>query len=172
MNARIALLLLASACGAPNQSSPGPSPLPAASTALADAASPGAAATPSASSGPEMPEAKTEVAAGTESAGGSVLIGEIAAPKKFNPAPTMAALQPDLLGCYRKARAAVPTLRGKLKLRVIVNETGAAQSIAAEPGGGANNPALVSCLGDAIKTASFPKPGGTAILIVPLLFRP
>jgi hypothetical protein len=84
----------------------------------------------------------------------------------------MAALQPDLLGCYRKARGAVPTLRGKLKLRVIVNETGAAQSVAAEPGGGANDPALVSCLGDAIKGASFPKPGGTAILIVPLLFRP
>jgi hypothetical protein len=170
MNARIALLLLVSACGAPNQSSPGPSPPPAPST---DRAGAGAGAGAGADAGADAGAgagAGTDV--GTEGARGSVLIGEIAAPKKFNPAPAMAALQPDLLGCYRKIRASVPTLRGKLKLRVIVNETGTAQSVAAEPGGGANDPALVSCLGDAIKAASFPKPGGTAILIVPLLFRP
>jgi hypothetical protein len=94
------------------------------------------------------------------------------APKTFKPGPTLAALVPDMVACYRKARGSVPSLRGKLKLRVVVSETGAAQAVAAEAGGGANDPALVSCLDEAFKGATFPKPGGTAILLVPLVFRP
>jgi hypothetical protein len=170
MNARIALLpVVLASCGAPTRSSPEPaSPDPTPSAERADAAAPTAAgstaATPSAAVA--VPEASVEVT------GGSVLIGEIAAPKKFNPAPTLAALVPDLLSCYRRVRGSIPTLRGKLNLRVIVSEVGAAQAVAAEPGGGANDPTLVSCLGEALKGATFPKPGGTAIIIVPLVFRP
>jgi hypothetical protein len=105
-------------------------------------------------------------------AGGTVLIGEIASPKTFKPGPTIERLEPGLLSCYRQVRAAVPSLHGKLKLRVVVNEMGAAQNVAAEPGGSANVPALVSCIAEAFKGATFPKPGGTAIVIVPIVFRP
>jgi hypothetical protein len=94
------------------------------------------------------------------------------APKSFNPGPTIQGLAADLLSCYRRVRASVPTLHGKLKLRVVVNEAGVAQGATAEPGGSANDPALVSCLSDALKAAAFPKPGGTAIVVVPLVFRP
>jgi hypothetical protein len=169
MSTRIAVLLLLAACGAPARSSPepatamasGPSPSATADAAAADAAAADAAAEPT-----EHGERADRPS------GGSVLVGEIMAPKTFKPAPTLAALVPDMVACYRKARGSVPSLRGKLKLRVVVSEIGAAQSVAAEPGGGANDPALVSCLDEAFKGATFPKPGGTAILLVPLVFRP
>jgi|HubBroStandDraft_1064217.scaffolds.fasta_scaffold497508_2 hypothetical protein len=167
MSARIPLLLLLVACcGAPNRSSPEPTtgPAPTPSAEPVDAGAPTATLVHSA--GPPVPEAGAEVT------GGTVLIGEIAAPKKFNPSPTIAALVPDLLTCYGRARGSVPALRGKLNLRVVVSEVGATQSVAAEPGGGANAPTLVSCIEDALKGATFPKPGGTAIIIVPLVFRP
>jgi len=54
---------------------------------------------------------------------------------------------------------------------VVINEAGVAQSATAEPGGSADDPALVSCLDEVFKTAAFPKPGGTAIVVVPLVFR-
>jgi hypothetical protein len=170
MNARIALLpLVLASCGAPTRSSPEPAtPAPTPSAESAGATAPTAAGSTEAA--PSAAAAASEPSA--EVTGGSVLIGEITAPKTFNPAPTLAALVPDLLSCYRRARGSVATLRGKLNLRVIVNEVGAAQAVASEPGGGANDPALVSCLGEALKGATFPKPGGTAIIIVPLVFRP
>jgi hypothetical protein len=171
MNVRTVLLLLVAGCGAPNRASPEPAtgPLRAPSTESSDAG-------PSAGGASATPVTTADVApkgeAGAEATGGSVLIGEITAPKKFNPGPTLAGLVPDLLTCYRKVRGSVPTLRGKLNLRVVVSETGAAQGVAAEPGGRANDPTLVSCIGEALKGAAFPKPGGTAIIVVPLVFRP
>jgi hypothetical protein len=120
----------------------------------------------------DAPSATTAVQPSATDTNGSVLIGEIAAPKAFNPAPTLANLVPDFLTCYRSVRATVPSLRGKLKLRVIVSEAGAAQTVTAEPGGNANQPAMVSCLADSLRSATFPKPAGTAIIIVPLVFRP
>jgi hypothetical protein len=168
---RIAVLLLLAACGAPARSSAepaaatasGPAPSATAEDAGADVARANAAG---ADASPEP------TAHGEGPSGGSVLVGEIMAPKTFKPGPTLAALVPDMVACYRKARGSVPSLRGKLKLRVVVSETGAAQAVAAEAGGGANDPALVSCLDEAFKGATFPKPGGTAILLVPLVFRP
>lgn len=182
MKSRMALLLLAAGCGAsarvsgettsgrgPTASSEPPSPQAAHTVEVApDAASPPAAHTVEATTVPAP--AAAQLRPGDTS--GSVLIGEIAAPKTFNPAPTLAALVPDLLTCYRGVRATIPSLRGKLKLRVTVSEVGIPQNVAAELGGSANNPALVSCLGDALKGATFPKPPGTAIIVVPLVFRP
>jgi outer membrane biosynthesis protein TonB len=75
------------------------------------------------------------------------------------------------VGCYQRARARNPSLHGKLKLRIVVNEAGAVQSVHGEPGGSADDPALVACIGDAMKEAKFPKPGGTATIVVPLVFR-
>jgi hypothetical protein len=171
MNPRTVLLLLLAGCGAPNRASPEPAtgPLPAPSMQSSDAGTPtsGGSAAPTTTG-----DAALEADASAEATGGSVLIGEIAAPKKFNPGPTLAGLVPDLLTCYRKVRGSLPTLRGKLSLRVVVSEVGAAQGVAAEPGGRANYPALVSCIGEALKGATFPKPGGTAIIVVPLVFRP
>jgi hypothetical protein len=168
MKTRMALLLVAAACGAPERVSREPTaelgPAPGAQSF--DAATPTPARVAEPASAPAGPEP------GPTEPSGSVLIGEIAAPKRFNPGPTLAGLVPDLLTCYRRVRATVPSLRGKLKLRVIVSEAGVLQSVAAEPGGSANDPALVSCLADALKGATFPKPAGTAIIVVPLVFRP
>jgi hypothetical protein len=105
--------------------------------------------------------------------GGSVLIGEINAPKTFNPRPTVEALSGSLVDCYNKARAADPDLRGKVTLQININEAGAVLSVEAAPGGHANSPSLVMCINDMMKTsARFPKPGGTAIVNTPLVFRP
>jgi len=84
----------------------------------------------------------------------------------------MRALRPDFLACYEHVLAgSSPSLHGKLSLRVVIDEDGEVQSISALPGGAANDPELVSCLAHAIKGAKFSKPGGTASVTVPLLFR-
>jgi hypothetical protein len=93
------------------------------------------------------------------------------APKHFDPKPTLESLSLDLVGCYQRTRARNPSLHGKLKLRIVVNEAGAVQSVHGEPGGSAYDPALVACIGDAMKDANFPKPGGMATIVVPLVFR-
>jgi hypothetical protein len=178
MNARAALLLLlASGCGASSPapvaptptSEPAPSassppalvPHPAAVEPASDAAAPASdapAATPSTESA-ELPT-------------GSVLVGEIASAKKFDPNAAVNDHVSDFATCYRRARVSVPGLHGKLNLSVVVGESGKVQSVAPESGGSANDPTLVACLGEAFKTVRFPKPGGTAIVLVPLLFRP
>lgn len=164
---RVATFLLMTACGASHMTSSEPTaPVPA--QGRENAASP----TITAPATPITPGAASDVDAGAEVSTGSILIGEIAAPKTFNPGPTVAALVPDFLSCYRKVRASAPSLRGKLKLRLVVNESGVPQSVTGEPGGGANDPALISCLGETLKSATFPKPGGTAIIVVPMVFRP
>jgi hypothetical protein len=59
-----------------------------------------------------------------------------------------------------------------VKLLIHVSEAGTCLGVDAEPGGAANAPTLVACLGDALKTSRFPKPGGSATVIAPLVFRP
>jgi hypothetical protein len=81
-------------------------------------------------------------------------------------------MKPELLSCYNQARQNSPALRGKLKLRIDVNEAGSVLLVAAEPGGSAADPALIACLGAAIKAAHFPKPAGLATITAPLVFRP
>lgn len=101
-----------------------------------------------------------------------MLIGDIIGPPQFDPKPALTGLKPQLLRCYSDARLLTPSLHGKLSLRIQVSESGLVTLVAAMPGGTANDPGLVACIGDAAKTASFPKPGGTAIITVPLVFRP
>jgi hypothetical protein len=104
--------------------------------------------------------------------GGAVLIGEIASGPSFNPKATLDGMKPDLLSCYNQARQNTPSLHGKLTLRINVNEVGSVLVVDAEPGGSAADPALVACLGAAIKAVRFPKPGGMATVTAPLVFRP
>jgi hypothetical protein len=77
-----------------------------------------------------------------------------------------------MIGCYNKARASKPDLAGKLKLLILVNAAGTVLKVDAEAGGSANDQHLVDCLGDVLKTAAFPKPGGMATVVAPLVFRP
>jgi hypothetical protein len=154
------VLLLSSSCGS---STPAPAAAPSGSTspepAATDAAAAASAAAPS--TPPPVPT------------GGAVLIGEINAPKSFNPRPAVEALTGQLVGCYNQARAAKPDLHGKITLQISVNEAGAVLSVDAAPGGHANDPALVRCIEAAMKAdAHFPKPGGTATVNAPLVFRP
>jgi hypothetical protein len=105
--------------------------------------------------------------------GGVVLVGDINAPKGFDPKPTIDQLKPQMVDCYDKARAAHPDLRGKVTLQIQINEGGAVLNVDAAPGGHANDPALVACISDAMKAgAHFPKPKGTAIVNAPLVFHP
>jgi hypothetical protein len=103
--------------------------------------------------------------------GGSVLVGEIAATERFDPKPTIDSVTPRLLGCYNQVRAANPALHGKMKLRIQVNEAGTVLKVDSEPGGSANDPTLLECIATVVKDASFPKPGGMATVVAPLVFR-
>ena len=111
-------------------------------------------------------------AAGPMPTGGSVLIGDIAAPPGFDPKATLVSAKPGLLDCFNKARQTTPALHGKLTLRINVNEVGKVMLVDSAPGGTANDPALVSCLSDALRVVTFPKPNGSAIVSAPLVFRP
>jgi hypothetical protein len=102
-----------------------------------------------------------------------MLIGEINAPKAFNPRPTIEGLSSQLVDCYNKARVGNPDLRGKVTLQINVNEAGAVLSVDAAPGGHASDPTLIACIGDLMRSgAHFPKPGGMATVNAPLVFRP
>ena len=159
-------LLLGACAGAAAQAPPtAPSAMPTGSASAAPSAAESPAPAASASS-------VTSAAPGPVPTGGSVLLGEIAAPKGFDPTPTLVALQPKLVACYNQARASNSSLHGKVKLRVEINEVGSVLSVSSEAGGSANDPTLVACVGDGIKAVSFPKPRGTATLIVPMVFRP
>jgi hypothetical protein len=100
-----------------------------------------------------------------------VLLGDIVAPKQFNPKPAIESAKPALLDCYNQARASNPALHGKLRLRIQVNEAGTVIAVDAERGGEADDPALVTCLGAALRQVRFPKPGGVATVIAPMVFR-
>jgi hypothetical protein len=104
--------------------------------------------------------------------GGSVLVGEIPSTKKFDPKATVEGSKPALVDCYNKARATTPDLSGKVKLLILVNGVGSVLKVDAEAGGSANDPKLVACIGEALKTVTFPKPGGMATIVAPLVFRP
>jgi hypothetical protein len=146
----------------------------AASTAPALAPSPAASSLASASSGfgasppsPAPPPPASPALVGRV----GVSIGEIPATPKFDPHATLEALRPNLLACYRKALEANASIHGKVTLRIHVAESGAVLRVDADPGP-ANDPALVSCLNDDFKAnAHFPRPGGSAIVVAPLVFH-
>jgi hypothetical protein len=149
-------------------------------TAGCASAAPPASAPPSASAplseSPSAPASASASAPAPTSAplptGGSVRVGDVVAPPSFDPKPTLDVAKPELLVCYNLARQNNSSLHGKLNLRIHVNEAGAVLLVDAEPGGSASDPTLVSCMGDAFKLLRFPKPGGMATLVVPLVFHP
>lgn len=59
-----------------------------------------------------------------------------------------------------------------MTLRIHLGESGAVLRVEAEPGGPANDPNLVGCIdGDFRANAHFPNPGGSAIVVAPLVFH-
>ncbi len=151
--AMTAWVLLTAACG-------GATPGPATATAT-PTPTPTATSTPTPTSAPPPP-----------ATGGSVVFGDIASAKSFDPKPAVASLQQQFLDCYNKSRGANPELRGKLRLRMVVNDTGTVVNVQPEEGGLSTETALIACLTDAAKSGHFPKPGGMATVTVPMLFRP
>jgi hypothetical protein len=162
MRACIFLIFLVG-CGG---SKPVESASPSTANALSTATSTSTATSPSTASAPPT---TAPVAIPT---GGSVLVGDIAAAKKFDPKRAIEANTPALLECYNKIRATKAELSGRLKLLIEINEAGTVLRVDSEPGGSANDPALVACIGEALKATKFPKPGGMATVIAPLVFRP
>ncbi len=100
-----------------------------------------------------------------------VSMGDIAVSPKLDPRPALEGVKLELLRCYNETRTLVPDLHGKLTLRVHVNENGAVTGTDAQPGGSASDPGLIACIADAMQAITFPKPGGTAVITVPLIFR-
>jgi hypothetical protein len=154
---RILLLLALAACGgaqaAPDSPQPASAPAPAPAPASASAPAPAPAPAPRPTTG-------------------SLLFGDIAAPKNFDPKPALDAATPALLSCYADARVAHPDLRGKLRLQVIVNEVGNVVGVSADPGDKAYDADMLACMSKALRAQKFPKPGGTATLLAPLVLRP
>ena len=98
-------------------------------------------------------------------------VGDIVGPPTSDANATLTALKPAFLHCYNETRTLFPDIHGKLTLRLRLNEAGAVTATESEPGGRANDPGLLACIGDALKTTTFPKPGGIATITVPLVFR-
>jgi hypothetical protein len=161
----LALLVLAACASKPG---PAPSPAPVAS-ASADAPPAVPDAPASASAAPTA----APVPSGPPPTGGSVMVGDINAPKNFDPKPTVVGLKPKLLDCYNQARATNPSLHGKITLRIAVNESGITNGVDADQTSPAYDANLVSCIDTMMKaSAHFPKPGGMATVAAPLVFRP
>jgi hypothetical protein len=99
-------------------------------------------------------------------------VGEIAGTPRFDPKPPIEAMKTDLLDCFNQARGANPALHGKLTLKIVVNEAGHVNRVDANHGGLGDDAGLLACVSDALKArAQFPKPGGMATVIAPLVFR-
>jgi hypothetical protein len=157
-------VVAAAACGGSNAAT---------ATATTTAAGSATATATATETAPAASSAAPAPSPGPIPTGGAVLVGDINAPKSFNPKPTVESMKPQLVDCYNKARAVHPDLRGKITLQIQVNEGGAVLSVDAAPGGHANDPTLVACINDAMKAgAHFPKPGGTAVVSAPLVFHP
>src|SRR5580693_7497747 len=101
----------------------------------------GGVSTPTATRAPAAPPTPTPTPTPT---GGSLLIGDIVSPKSFDPKPILLSLEPQFIACYNQARATTLGLHGKVKLLIHVNEGGTCVGVDAEPGGSANDPALVA----------------------------
>ncbi len=124
------------------------------------------------SNGPSTPPPPSPPVAAPTPTGGIVIVGDIAAAKKFDPRRTLDTSAPSLLDCYNKVRATQPALSGKLTLVIAINESGTVLKVDPQPGGSANVPELVACIESVLKETPFPRPGGMATVIAPLLFRP
>jgi TonB family protein len=99
-------------------------------------------------------------------------MGEVVSPANFNVTSTLNDLVlPQLTSCYTDALAATPGLHGKMLVSFNVSEQGVVTS-ATETKSTTNNPALFACIQAALIATTFPKPGGTATVNVPLVFRP
>jgi hypothetical protein len=103
----------------------------------------------------------------------TVVIGAIAAAGHFDPKSTLDDLRPDLMACFRRVHASNATLHGKVSIRIQIDEAGEVLNVDAQPGGPANDPALIACIRDDFKAnARFARPGGSATIVAPLVFHP
>jgi hypothetical protein len=180
MRAAVACVLLA-ACGAAPATPPatggdqavGPAAPAGSASASAPSSAPDATPSAPASSGSAAAPAASTAPAGPPPVGGAVVIGEINAPKSFDPRPTILKLKSKLLDCYNQTRASRPDLRGKLTLHIVIGEGGQALSADADQNGAAYDAGLVQCIEGVLKAGpKFPKPGGTATVNAPLVFHP
>ncbi len=171
MRPTILALLLVSCRGGEPAASPSPSASGSSDSTSESASASGPASGAGSASGPASASAAAKPETGVAPAGGVVSLGQVIAPKNFDPNAVLVSLKPKMLECFNKARGSNPQLHGKLKLKVVVRETGAVNGVDGDPGDPAFDPALLVCLGDAFKAAQFPSPGGTASMTVPLIFR-
>jgi hypothetical protein len=77
---------------------------------------------------------------------------------------------PKLRECYLTALKGAPALRGKMMVRFVANESGKITNIE-EAASTTQNPALFDCVKGIIAAIPFPKPGGTATVMLPIKFK-
>jgi TonB family protein len=138
------------------------------------ASTPTAASTPTSTPTPNSTSNATAIstASGAPAQTPIVRIGDVASPPNFDVTGTLRELVlPQLTSCYSDALAASPGLHGKMVLSFEVNEQGVVTS-ATELKSTTNSPSLFACIKAAVIATAFTKPGGTATVNVPLVFRP
>src|SRR5450631_4018006 len=108
MFGRAVIPLVALCISCASTPTPAPAPAPASTPAPAPASTITTATTTTTATATEA------VPSGPPPTGGSVMVGDINAPKSFDPKPVIVALKPKLLDCYNQARATKPSLHGKI----------------------------------------------------------
>jgi hypothetical protein len=165
----LGIVVALSACGG---GTPTPAATPAPASASGSASGSGSGSASGSAPAPGAAPSSTPAPSAPPATGGSVLIGDIAKAKSFDPKAAIASIQDGLLSCYNKERGGKPELRGKLKMRAIVNQAGTVVDAEPEEGGLSKEAGLVDCVTVILKATPFPKPGGMATVTIPLLFRP
>jgi hypothetical protein len=81
------------------------------------------------------------------------------------------AQMPRLRVCYERVRATRPTLAGRIELRFTIGRDG--QVTQATASGMPDTPEIASCVADALRQTTFPRPEGDSLqLVYPLMFVP
>jgi hypothetical protein len=122
---------------------------------------------------PSTGNASPSLASASTDTDGTVVIGAIAATGHFDPKSTLDDLRPDLMACFRRVHMSNTAIHGKVNIRIQVDEAGEVLNVDAQPGGPANDPALIACIRDDFKAnAHFARPGGSATIVASLVFHP
>jgi hypothetical protein len=79
---------------------------------------------------------------------------------------------PRMRACYRAAMTHDPSLRGEVRMRFVVSESGRAIRVE-DAGSKLRDPRMLSCMKQEFSALRFPRPeGGFVTIVYPMLFSP
>jgi hypothetical protein len=159
-------------------SSPGTSSSAAAGPATPSPAEPAPAAPAPAPAAPApaapAPAPARAPAASSDGVTASVTVvqNEVTTPNVVTPDKVIASLRPKLNACYQEGLKKSPTLEGSVTLSAKIEKDGSVSAVTPKNVTGLN-PAVLKCLGDQLKAASFAAAGGmnyTTSIDIPVSF--